>query len=79
MPSHEAGWAHADGALKGPSWLRQPNDPNSLVPSLWSSTAHKVDGDLTIGGVAVAEHTSSESPSSASHRATVVQRKALPA
>ncbi len=55
MPSHEAGWAHADGALKGPSWLRQPSDPNALVPTLWSSTAHKVDGDLTIGGVAVAD------------------------
>jgi len=55
MPSHEAGWAHAEGALKGPSWLRQPSDPNALVPSLWSSTAHKVDGDLTIGGVAVAD------------------------
>jgi len=55
MPSHEAGWAHADGALKGPAWLRQPNDPNALVPDLWSSTAHKVDGDLTIGGVAVAD------------------------
>jgi len=26
MPSHEAGWAHADGALKGPSWLRAPAD-----------------------------------------------------
>jgi diaminopimelate decarboxylase len=55
MPAHEAGWAHADGALKGPSWLRQPSDPNALVPSLWSSTAHKADGDLTIGGVAVAD------------------------
>ena len=55
MPSHEAGWAHADGALKSPSWLRQPSDPNALVPTLWSSTAHKVDGDLTIGGVAVAD------------------------
>ena len=32
MPAHEAGWAHADGALKGPSWLRQPADPNALVP-----------------------------------------------
>ena len=32
MPvSHEAGWAHADGALKGPSWLRQPADPNELA------------------------------------------------
>ncbi len=55
MPSHEAGWAHADGALKGPSWLRPPTDPNALVPTLWSSTARKVDGDLTIGGVALAD------------------------
>ena len=54
-PSHEAGWAHADGALKAPSWLRPPTDPNALVPTLWSSTAHKADGDLTIGGVAVAD------------------------
>jgi len=52
-PSHEAGWAHADGALKAPSWLRPPADPNALVPSLWPSTAEKVDGDLRIGGVAV--------------------------
>ena len=60
MPSHEAGWAHADGALKAPSWLRQPSDPNELVPHLWSTTARKVDGLLTVGGVAatdlVAEH-----------------------
>ncbi len=60
MPSHEAGWAHADGALKGPSWLREPLDPNALVPLLWSQTAHKDTGALTVGGVAltdlVAEH-----------------------
>jgi diaminopimelate decarboxylase len=60
VPSHEAGWAHADGALKGPSWLREPDDPNALVPHLWSATAEKVDGRLTVGGVAltdvVAEH-----------------------
>ncbi|MFC6286578.1 diaminopimelate decarboxylase [Nocardioides sp. GCM10027113] len=60
MPAHEAGWAHADGALKGPSWLRQPADPNTLVQHLWSTTAEKVDGRLTVGGVAltdlVAEH-----------------------
>ncbi len=58
--SHEAGWAHAPGALKGPSWLRQPADPNSLVRHLWSTTATKVDGRLTVGGVTltdlVAEH-----------------------
>ncbi len=53
--THEAGWAHAPGALRGPSWLRQPDDPNAIVPQLWSSTAHKVDGDLVVGGVAVAD------------------------
>jgi diaminopimelate decarboxylase len=51
MPTHEAGWAHADGALRGPSWLREPSDPNELVPSLWSMTARKVDGSLVVGGV----------------------------
>ena len=62
MPvSHEAGWAHADGALRGPSWLREPGDVNALVPLLWSSTARKNDdGALEVGGVdlrdLVAEH-----------------------
>lgn len=51
--THEAGWAHAPGALRGPSWLREPADPNDLVPLLWSSTAHKSDGDLVVGGVAM--------------------------
>ncbi|WP_370247852.1 diaminopimelate decarboxylase [Nocardioides sp.] len=53
--THEAGWAHAPGALRGPSWLREPADPNALVPRLWSSTAHKRDGELVIGGVPVAD------------------------
>ncbi len=53
--THEAGWAHAPGALRGPSWLRQPSDPNALVSHLWSQTAHKVDGELHIGGLAVPE------------------------
>ena len=39
MPTHEAGWAHADGALRGPSWLREPRDPNALVAGLWSTTS----------------------------------------
>jgi diaminopimelate decarboxylase len=61
VPAHEAGWAHADGALRGPAWLREPADANALLPLLWSSTAHKGDdGVLTVGGVAltdlVAEH-----------------------
>ena len=58
--THEAGWAHAPGALRGPAWLREPADPNELVPLLWSGTAHKVDGELVVGGVTlpdlVAEH-----------------------
>lgn len=53
--SHEAGWAHAPGALRGPSWLREPADPNALVPHLWSSTARKTDGELHVGGLAVAD------------------------
>ncbi len=53
MPTHEAGWAHADGALRGPSWLREPRDANALVPGLWSSTSRKVDGDLVVGGVSL--------------------------
>jgi diaminopimelate decarboxylase len=55
MPTHEAGWAHADGALRSPSWLREPTDPDALVPGLWSTTAHKVDGTLVVGGVSLPE------------------------
>jgi diaminopimelate decarboxylase len=51
--THEAGWAHAPGAFSGPSWLRAPEDVNALVPQLWSQTAHKVDGVLHVGGLAV--------------------------
>jgi diaminopimelate decarboxylase len=53
--THEAGWAHAPGALRAPSWLREPADPNALVAPLWSTTAHKQDGVLTVGGVALTE------------------------
>jgi diaminopimelate decarboxylase len=53
MPTHEAGWAHADGALRGPAWLRPPADPDALVERLWSMTAVKVDGELTVGGVSL--------------------------
>ena len=60
MRAHEAGWAHAAVSVRGPAWLREPEDPNALVPELWSGTAHKVDGALEIGGVRltdlVAEH-----------------------
>ena len=43
--THEAGWAHAPGALRGPAWLREPQDPNALVSHLWSRTATKVAAD----------------------------------
>jgi diaminopimelate decarboxylase len=52
-PTHEAGWAHADGALRGPAWLQPPADPNALIPGLWSSTTQKIDGDLVVGGVSL--------------------------
>jgi diaminopimelate decarboxylase len=57
--THEAGWAHAPGALGkgglgGPSWLREPTDPNALVPHLWSLTAHKNEaGELSVGGMSL--------------------------
>ena len=58
--THEAGWAHAPGALRAPSWLREPSDPNALVSHLWSQTAHKENGVLSVGGLPltdlVAEH-----------------------
>ncbi len=51
MRAHEAGWAHAGVSVRGPAWLREPEDPNALVPGLWSRTAVKVDGALEVGGV----------------------------
>ncbi|GGR66060.1 diaminopimelate decarboxylase [Nocardioides luteus] len=36
-----------------PVWLKTPDDVNALVPELWSATAEKTDGVLTVGGVAV--------------------------
>ena len=56
MPTaHPSGWAHADGALRGPHWLREPADPNELVAHLWSRTATKDDGVLAVGGVPLTE------------------------
>ena len=31
MTTHEAGWAHAAGALAGPAWLRAPDDVNDCT------------------------------------------------
>jgi diaminopimelate decarboxylase len=52
MRAHEAGALHADINVRGPGWLRSPDDINALVPLLWSSTARKnEDGALEVGGV----------------------------
>ncbi|WP_028471875.1 diaminopimelate decarboxylase [Nocardioides alkalitolerans] len=54
--AHEAGWAHAEGGVRGPSWLREPTDTNDLVAHLWSDNAVKgADGVLTIAGVSATE------------------------
>ena len=55
--THEAGWAHAPGALRGPAWLQ----PARATPTRWSRTsgrltAHKNDaGELTVGGLSLPE------------------------
>jgi diaminopimelate decarboxylase len=55
MRAHEAGALHADisasGFGRGPAWLQPPADVNVIDPLLWSRTATKVDGVLTVGGV----------------------------
>jgi diaminopimelate decarboxylase len=52
VTTHEAGWAHAAGALNSPSWLRVPDDVNGLHPLLWSGTARRTDdGGVEVGGV----------------------------
>jgi diaminopimelate decarboxylase len=51
--AHEAGALHADINARGPAWLREPRDPNALVPRLWPATAEKVGGVLHVGGVDV--------------------------
>ncbi len=55
MRAHEAGALHADINSRGPAWLRPPADPNELVTHLWSTTATKTDGVLSVGGVALPE------------------------
>ncbi len=59
MRTHEAGALHADlsgpGSGRGPGWLRPPGDVNAIDPLLWSRTAVKSDGVLTVGGVDLRE------------------------
>jgi len=56
MGAHEAGALHAEGAHRGPSWLRPPEDVNALVTALWAHSVHRGDqGALTVGGLDVRE------------------------
>ncbi len=53
MRAHEAGALHADG-YRGPTWLREPQDVNALLPRLWAgSVGRSPDGVLAVGGVSV--------------------------
>lgn len=50
--AHEAGALHGVPPRAQPAWLARPDDPDLLVPSLWSRTARKdADGVLSVGGV----------------------------
>jgi diaminopimelate decarboxylase len=55
MAAHEAGALHTPGYggfAMVPAWLRPPADVNTLLPALWSRTAHRgPGGELTLGGV----------------------------
>jgi diaminopimelate decarboxylase len=50
MRSHEAGALHGQAGDRGPAWLKNPDDPNDLVPHLWADGVSKVDGVLTVAG-----------------------------
>ncbi|GAA3545760.1 diaminopimelate decarboxylase [Aeromicrobium flavum] len=50
MRSHEAGALHGQAGTRGPEWLREPDDVNTIVPQLWSANVSKVDGVLTVAG-----------------------------
>lgn len=55
MRSHEAGALHGQAGDRGPAWLRVPDDPDALVPHLWSQGVSKIDGVLTVAGESVLE------------------------
>ncbi len=55
MRAHEAGALHADG-YRGPTWLREPADANTLLPALWaSSVGRSAEGVLSVGGMPVTD------------------------
>lgn len=55
MRAHEAGALHGQAGDKGPAWLRQPENVNDLVTSLWPSSVSKIDGVVNVAGVSATE------------------------
>jgi diaminopimelate decarboxylase len=54
MRAHEAGALHGEMGVRGPAWLRTPEDVNALLPILWPRTVERgEDGALRVGGVSV--------------------------
>jgi len=53
--SHEAGALHGQAGDRGPAWLRVPEDPDALVPHLWSQNVSKIDGVLAVAGESALE------------------------
>jgi len=54
--AHEAGALHGDLGVRGPGWLRTPDDVNALMPQLWPrSVTRAADGAVTVGGRGVRE------------------------
>ncbi|MBE1484821.1 diaminopimelate decarboxylase [Plantactinospora soyae] len=56
MRAHEAGALHGDLGVRGPAWLRTPEDVNALVPHLWPrNVTRDADGALVVAGLGVRE------------------------
>jgi diaminopimelate decarboxylase len=54
MRAHEAGALHAEAGHRGPSWLREPADVNTLEPRLWARNVERgPDGVLSVAGIPV--------------------------
>ena len=56
MPTaHPSGWAHADGALRGPHWLREPTDLHRARLVLVQATRTVFENGLDLVGVSAPE------------------------
>jgi diaminopimelate decarboxylase len=56
MRAHEAGALHGDLGVRGPAWLRTPDDVNALVPHLWPrNVTRDADGALVVADLGIRE------------------------